>query len=132
MLSQRDTCCSLQDTQECGSPQTPAMKQTKLAESFIIVSRMRRKRHGEQLLRMQSRCISHIDMARIYSGKAGSSSTCQKLVCAPKPQWKCLKPEDADRLVWLAKNMLKRQPAHTSCPVHLPTCHVYYAMHADV
>ena len=30
------------------------------------------------------------------------------------------------------KKKKKRQQAHTSCPVHLPTCHVYYAMHADV
>ena len=43
-----------------------------------------------------------------------------------------LKPDEVDRLVFLAKNVLKRQQAHTSCPVHLPTCDVYYAIHADV
>ena len=40
----------------------------------------------------------------------------------------CLKPEVVDRLVFLAKNMLNRQQAHTLCPVHLPTCDVHCSM----
>ena len=52
-------------------------------------------------------------------------------VCAKRPQ-RGFEPEETDRLLFLAKNVFKRMPAHTSCPVHLPTCDVYNAMHADV
>ena len=51
----------------------------------------------------------------------------QPQVCVTKPQ-PGLESEKADRLVFLAKNVLKRQQAHTSCPVHLLTCDVYYAV----
>ena len=53
--------------------------------------------------------------SRIYGGKAEGSSTCWNLLtpgCVTKLQ-RGLEPEEADRLVFLAKNVLKSQQAHT-------------------
>ena len=55
-VSQWDTCCSLRDAQDHSSPQTPAEKQSTLAESFNHRVPYENGPSG-QLLQTQSRCV---------------------------------------------------------------------------
>ena len=96
---------------------------------------MRRKDPAGQLLGMQSRYISLKIWCPIW-WKSRRFIRMLKMFDLRFVLQSCsgayLKPEEVDRLVVLAKKLLKRQQSHTSCPVYLPTCDVYYAMHADV
>ena len=130
-VSEWDTCCSLQDVQDSDSPQTPAKKHPTLAESFYRCVPYDKKwsrwkaftdtvtlnivficQYMCHYIRWSQRFI-HIlkmfDPRFVLRSHNGSSA------------------EEVDRLVFLVKNMLKRQPAHTSWPVHLPTCDDMYA-----
>ena len=109
--------------------QIPVIKQPSLAESFNHCVPYDKK--GSWWTAFTDAATLHIteDMVLIYTvGKLEVHPHAENFrpqACVTKPQ-RGLKAEVVDRLVFLAKNVLNRQQVHTSCSVHLPTCHVYY------